>query len=116
MADILIIEDEADLAELYRLILEDRGHRVVGLHEDPQAALLGSPPSVDLILLDERLGRLSGSAFMEQFRKAYPSAKIALVSADPVAVAEGRARGADLVLKKPVPLSQLLDRVAGLLT
>jgi len=57
MARILIFEDETDIAELYRLELEDRGHEVLGIHADPEEVLqpregmllLQNP---DLILLD----------------------------------------------------------------
>ena len=116
MARILIVEDETDLAELYRLILQDHGHTILGPYADPRDSLARPEEEpIDLILLDERLGRLSGSAYMDQFRKAFPSAKIALVSADPEAIEEGISRGADSVLKKPVHLSQLLEHVLALL-
>ena len=120
MAKILILEDEADLGELYRIVLEDLGHTVAGPFADPRDPLeegrehrLQGP--IDLILLDERLGLLSGSTYIEQFRSVFPSAKIALVSADPDAVEHGQERGADLVLKKPVPLARLLECITTLL-
>ena len=120
MAKILILEDEADLGELYRIVLGDLGHTVVGPFADPRDPLgearehrLERP--IDLVLLDERLGLLSGSTYIEEFRSVFPCAKIALVSADPEAIEQGQEKGADLVLKKPVPLARLLECIASLL-
>jgi DNA-binding response OmpR family regulator len=120
MAKILIIEDEVDLAELYRIVLGDRGHKVLGPFEDPREPLSLAEAraingDINLILLDERLGLLSGTSFIHRYRQAFPLAKIALVSADPDAVQEGRSRGADTVLKKPVPLGRLLEHLGLLL-
>jgi DNA-binding response OmpR family regulator len=117
MARILILEDESDLGELYRIVLGDLGHDVYGPFADPREPLWHAQGGqIDLILLDERLGLLSGSAYIERFRSAFPSAKIALVSADPDAVDLGLGRGADSVLKKPVPIARLLEVIESLLT
>ncbi|HLF92514.1 MAG TPA: response regulator [Planctomycetota bacterium] len=120
MARIMIVEDEADLGELYRIVLGEFGHEVHGPYADPREPLwhmqdLRDAGQIDLILLDERLGRLSGSAYIERFRSAFPGAKIVLVSADPEAVAHGQERGADSALKKPVPIARLLELIASLL-
>lgn len=116
MSRILVVEDESDLAELYRLHLVERGHQVLGPFADPRDSL---PPSaagpVDLILLDERLGLQSGTAYLGRYRRAYPGAKIFLVSADPDAVANAPSKGADGALKKPVPLGRILKEVGLLL-
>ena len=59
MATVLILEDDPDLAELYRRSLADAGHRVVGVEGHPRD-VLGRPEAPDLIILDERLGAISG--------------------------------------------------------
>jgi two-component system, NarL family, nitrate/nitrite response regulator NarL len=120
MARILIVEDETDIAQLYCIVLEDRGHYVLGPYSDPREPIerakeLGELP-IDMIILDERLGRLSGTAYLSVYRQSFPGAKIVLVSADPDAVAAGRSNGADSVLKKPVPLALLLEHVSQLLS
>jgi len=120
MARILIFEDETDIAELYRLELEDRGHEVLGIHADPEEVLqpregmllLQNP---DLILLDERLGSLSGVKYLKKLRKLFPAARVIVVSADPDALERGLSNGADGVAKKPLLLKRLAQDIEAVL-
>jgi DNA-binding response OmpR family regulator len=118
MARILVVEDEADIGELYRLTLEADGHRVVGLFENPAEALTRAEElrPLDLIILDERLGAHSGTAFVPKFRAAFPGARFLLVSADPDAVKEAESRGLDEGKRKPVRLAYLAENIRGLLS
>jgi len=120
MAQILIFEDETDIAELYRLELEDRGHQVLGVYADPDEVLqprkdLHLVLRPDLILLDERLGDLSGMKYLRKFRRAFPSARILIASADPDALEWGLKNGADGTALKPIPLKQLVKSVESIL-
>jgi len=120
MARILIFEDETDIAELYRLELEDRGHEVLGIHADPEEVLqpregmllLQNP---DMILLDERLGSLSGVKYLKKLRKLFPTARVLVVSADPDALERGLSNGADGVAKKPLLLKRLAQDIEAVL-
>jgi DNA-binding response OmpR family regulator len=118
MANILIVEDEGDIAELYRMFLEAAGHRVVGSYSDPAEALnrgdLAAAP--DLVILDERLGARSGSAYLPSFRNVYQGSRVLLVSADPEAVREAESVGFDEGKRKPVSFRHLLENIAGLLS
>jgi len=120
MARILIFEDEPDIAELYRQELEDRGHEVLGVHSDPDEVLqpmngLLLIQNPDLILLDERLGSLSGVTYLKKLRKAFPAARVMVVSADPDALERGLTHGADGVAKKPVLLKRLAKDIEAVL-
>jgi len=120
MARILIFEDETDIAELYRLELEDRGHEVLGIHADPEEVLqpregmllLQNP---DMILLDERLGSLSGVKYLKKLRKLFPAARVIVVSADPDALERGLSNGDDGVAKKPLLLKRLAQDIEAVL-
>jgi DNA-binding response OmpR family regulator len=114
MARILIVEDETDLANLYRVSLLKRGHEVAGIFDDPMEALRAEG-SVDLILLDERLNGLSGTASIPSLRAAWPDAVIVLATADPEVVAHARELGATEVQRKPFSVRQLLDRIDQIL-
>jgi DNA-binding response OmpR family regulator len=121
MARILIFEDESDIAELYRLELEDRGHQVLGIYVDPAEVLepkegLNLVLSPDLIVLDERLGSLSGVKFLKKLRRAFPAARILVVSADPDALERGLSGGADGVSKKPLLLKRLVQDIEMVLS
>ena len=117
MAGILILEDEADLRELYRLSLEAAGHEILASTGDPEEPLRlpagGRVP--DLVILDERLGSSSGTAYLDRFRSAFPGARILLVSADPEAVRHALRSGVDEATRKPVTLRRLVENVDALL-
>jgi len=117
MASIMIVEDEADIAELYRLFLESAGHRVVGTYADPIEALsqVGLQGAPDLVILDERLGVRSGTSFLRSFREIFRRSKLLLVSADVEAVLKAEELGFDEAKHKPVTLKHLIDNIAGLL-
>lgn len=117
MLRVLVIEDNVDLAEIYRLALTAAGFDVFGVHAEPEGALLSADPAspADLVILDERLGARSGSAFVAPLRKVYPSARFLLVSADPDAVAAARGRGFDEAKRKPVTMSHMVENIRQLL-
>lgn len=110
MARIVVIEDETDQAELYRLALQDAGHQIVICDE-------GRPVEgpVGVIILDERLGSRSGSALIPRLRREHPAARILMLTADPDVAESAVEKGADLGRMKPLRLAQLVADVEGLL-
>lgn len=117
MGRILIVEDEVDLAELYRIALEEAGHEIVGIFDNPQIPLLHPPPQLDpeVIVLDERLHGRSGIAFLPLLHSAFPCARVLFASADPIAVDRSVHESADRALKKPFPLIDLVREIHRLL-
>jgi DNA-binding response OmpR family regulator len=120
MRRVLILEDEPDLADLYRMTLEGEGYEVLGIFCDPRepigiAASSAPPPPPDLIILDERLSGLSGTEFLPDLRDAFPDAKILVATADPVAGRRAVSGGADLARQKPFTLQDLMRDIALLL-
>jgi len=117
MAKVLIIEDEKDVRELYRLVLEDAGHEILGGFDAPQAAMTaledaGQIPEV--IILDERLSGESGTACLPALRDAFPGVRVLVATADPEAAAGACKQGADLAREKPFPVAELADLVERL--
>lgn len=113
MARILIIEDEFDVADLYRLTLELEGHEIVAIYDDPRDALphpdrpekpLLEP---DLIILDERLRGISGTSYLPRLRATFPETRILVATADPAIGPWALMRGADDVKHKPFAMRQL---------
>lgn len=117
MARILIIEDEPDIGLLYRVALEGEGHQIAGEYAVPAEVLAAAAElePIDVIVLDERLRGVSGSAHVEALREAFPEARILLATADPDVVLDADRLGVDLARQKPFSLARLRETVAELL-
>ena len=109
---VLIVEDEPDVAETYRLWLEDTYTvRVAGNGEVGIDAL---DESVAVVLLDRMMPGLSGDEVLEQIREQGLDCRVAMVTAvEPdFDILE---MGFDAYLSKPVKSDQIRDTVENLL-
>lgn len=109
----LVIDDDPDIAELLRLMLEDLGF-VVRTSDNAQGELAGiikAPP--DLLLLDVRIPGLSGHAAAFKLRAQGYRGRILMLSAHTTAQAREAAlrSGADDFLGKPFSARQLASMV-----
>jgi DNA-binding response OmpR family regulator len=115
---ILIVEDEADLAELLRFNLERDGYgcRCV---LDGKAALTEVERSLpDMILLDRMLPGLSGDEVLAHLKREPRTAAIPTVmltaKAEEADALVGFAMGADDYVTKPFSMRVLLARIAAI--
>jgi two-component system, chemotaxis family, chemotaxis protein CheY len=108
---ILLIEDDADLADAIAEILTMEGYRIVYASDGMAAlAVLTESELPDLILLDLMMPKMSGWEFREAQMRDYRLSRIPVV----VLSATGeRSRPIDAtrVLRKPVTLDALLATV-----
>ena len=76
---VLLVEDDAALAQMYRVKLERDGYvvRVAGDGEEALRVLSGELP--DLIFLDVRLPRMDGLTFLERLRAGERTKNIPVV-------------------------------------
>ena len=119
MSHILIVEDEAHLAEGLRFNLEAEGH-VVDVDGDGQAALdrlLANRATYDAVILDVMLPGRNGFDVVKQLRAAGHFGPVLMLTARsrPADVLQGFEAGADDYLPKPFELQILLARLRGLL-
>ncbi len=120
MAKILVIDDEADLLEMMRLVLQQRGgHQVVLSAEghDGLAKALASPP--DLAIIDVMMPGITGYEICRQLRANPVTASISIMiltaRAQPMDRDAAMTAGADDYMTKPVIMAELLERVNMLL-
>jgi DNA-binding response OmpR family regulator len=116
---ILVVEDEAHLAQGLRFNLEAEGYEaeVVGDGESATDRLLGKKETFDAIVLDIMLPGIDGFQVVSELRAARNYVPVLMLTARgrPEDVLQGFASGADDYLAKPFELSILLARLQGLL-
>jgi DNA-binding response OmpR family regulator len=109
---VLIVEDEQDIAQTYRLWLDEEYDLRMAADGDEGIELLDE--SVDVVLLDRKMPGLSGDEVLERIREQGLDCRVAMVTAvEPdFDILE---MGFDAYLTKPVEADQLRETVRNLL-
>jgi DNA-binding response OmpR family regulator len=119
MSRVLVVEDEAHLAQGLRFNLEAEGYaaEVVGDGESATEKLLENKEAFDAVVLDIMLPGKDGFSVVSELRAARNYVPVLMLTARgrPEDVLKGFASGADDFLPKPFDLSILLARLQGLL-
>jgi two-component system, OmpR family, alkaline phosphatase synthesis response regulator PhoP len=119
MSRVLVVEDEAHLAQGLRFNLEAEGYsaEVVGDGESATERLLSNKENFDAVVLDIMLPGKDGFSVVSELRAARNYVPVLMLTARgrPEDVLKGFASGADDYLPKPFDLSILLARLQGLL-
>jgi DNA-binding response OmpR family regulator len=119
MSRILVVEDEAHLAEGLRFNLEAEGYQVEVVDTGEAALALFQPGTVpfDLLILDVMLPGVDGFAVMSELRQRRQFIPTLMLTARGHAddVLKGFEAGADDYLPKPFELAILYARIHGLL-
>ncbi|MCS7179475.1 MAG: response regulator [Anaerolineae bacterium] len=121
MARILVVDDNAELLQMIRMLLEERGGHEVMLSaegEDGLAKARAHPP--DLAIIDVMMPGMNGYEVCRQLRQNPATAHIPIIiltaRGQPVDREAAMAAGADDYIAKPVTMAELLERVNRLLT
>jgi PAS domain S-box-containing protein len=115
---ILVVEDNTDVTEVARAILEDLGYEVVTAANGQEALdILAQDAAFDLMLSDIVMPILGGLELAREVTQRYPAIRILMTSgfASPVAVREQAAELGYAVLPKPYRRAILAARVRALL-
>jgi len=116
MSDILIVDDNEDIRELFALILEDEDYGVVGVDSGEGAIdLLEQGREFKLILMDVTLGTgMSGVETSEKIKSNPVWRDIPIIAVTGLLCTDmerAGSHGCDAVLKKPVDDEDLIDAV-----
>ena len=106
---ILIAEDEAGIAEVYKALLESLGHEIVIAVDgaDCLRKYYGSERAFDIVVLDYRMPNKDGVSVASEIQAKFPEQKILLISAFVDDVVHESVRSLEhpvVCLQKPIDL------------
>jgi two-component system, OmpR family, response regulator len=116
---LLIVEDDAPLANGLSRILEAEGHAVDVASRGEQAVLAASRERFDLVILDIGLPQMDGFEVLRRLRAARSDAPVPVLVLTARDAVDDRVRGLDLgaddYMVKPFAMPELTARVRALL-
>ena len=117
MNNILIVEDELDIAEVLRLILEDQGYIVSCAANGLKGLQQVAENRPDLILLDHMMPKMTGAEMAQVLRSADPTRRIVIVFSSALDEATVRRHfdDYDAFLQKPYTIDKALNLIGSLL-
>lgn len=117
---ILVIDDDPELQELIRVLLNHAGMDAIPAETAAAAAqILRKSPLPDLVLLDLMLPDVSGLELLRQIRakEVFDALPVVILSAlaDPEQIRDGLKAGADRYITKPYIAGNLVNTVQDVL-
>jgi CheY-like chemotaxis protein len=110
---LLVVEDQADVAEMFLNFLETLGYRVSLAHDGQAALAIDAADPADLVLTDYSMPGMNGDELARRLQERRAGLPIIMISgyAFNAAPAGSNVR----LLNKPVGLMKLADQIAELL-
>jgi CheY-like chemotaxis protein len=117
---VLVVDDHADTRELLETILRTEGYDVAVAEDGQVATDRCRERSADIVLMDLYMPRKDGVTAIREMRAEFPDVAIVAMSGDAGsiwrdALAEARAAGAQLTLRKPIEPWVLLRALEGIM-
>jgi DNA-binding response OmpR family regulator len=120
VARVLVIDDNRDMRDLLRVVLEREGYAVDVAADGEEGLRLQSDRPSDVVITDIFMPNRDGLETVGQLRAQHPRVKVLVISGGGDVVrgttylSTAREIGAHAVLRKPFDLPALLDTVRGL--
>ncbi|MDB6093928.1 MAG: response regulator receiver protein [Verrucomicrobia bacterium] len=110
---ILVIDDEPDIGEMTKLLLERVGHEVACITDGRQASRLIDERGIEVIITDMLMPDRDGLEVMADMRRKHPSVRIIAASGGGRISSDSylqiaRRSGAHALLPKPFTMKELL--------
>lgn len=119
MAHILLFDDDRELREVVRTILEEAGHVVNDAANGDAGVQMYRRSPADVVITDIRMPEKSGNEAILELREEFPDVKIIAISGGGSVGVEtymrvARKLGADAAIAKPFAPDELLSAVRTL--
>ncbi len=110
---ILVVDDDIELSEGLRVVLEKQGHRVLQARDGQQGKQLIYQHKPDLVILDMMMPRMGGYPVLEHFRGKADAPPIIMITANEGSRHKAYAEYLGVVdyIRKPFAMERLLEAV-----
>lgn len=113
--NILIVDDNRDLADGYALLLEDEGYQVRCAYSGEAGWAIFAQQAFDLVLLDVRLPDMNGVALMTRMRQRIPVQQVIMMSGYRTEQLLGHATNGNALLRRtPIGAAELAEALDAL--
>ena len=110
---ILVVDDEPDIRELIKDILEDEAYRVITASNGEEARLIFTQKQPQLVLLDIWMPDVDGISLLKEFKQQNTGVTIVMMSGHGTieTAVEATRSGASDFIEKPLSMAKLLRAV-----
>ena len=119
MRNVIVVDDNADITEIVKMTLEDKGHQVICVHSGPELFARLGQQRPDIIFLDIMMPGMDGWEVLKQLRDNPDTASTPVVFLTAKGQNEdmlrGYKKGGDFYIPKPFNGGQLLTAMNLLL-
>jgi DNA-binding response OmpR family regulator len=116
---ILLVDDDPEIVESMRTVLESRGYRILVARDGNQGLVLAEGEEPDLVVLDMMMPKRSGFLVLEKLRRSRPNPmRVIMITANEGSRHKAYAEmlGVDDYIRKPFAMDRLLESVDRLLS
>lgn len=110
---ILIVDDDVELSDAFRAVLERQGHKVIQARDGHQGKKLVYDQRPDLVILDMMMPRMGGYPVLEHFRDKPDAPPIIMITANEGSRHKAYAEYLGVIdyIRKPFAMERLLEAV-----
>jgi DNA-binding response OmpR family regulator len=115
---ILLVDDDYEIIESMRAVLESRGYEILVARDGNQGLAMAEREDPDLVILDMMMPKRSGFLVLEKLRRTRPvPLRVIMITANEGSRHKAYAEmlGVDDYIRKPFAMDRLLDSVGRLL-
>lgn len=116
---VLLVDDDNEIVESMRTVLESRGYDILVARDGNQGLLMAEQDSPDLVVLDMMMPKRSGFLVLEKLRRSHPiPVKVIMITANEGSRHKAYAEmlGVDDYIRKPFAMDRLLASIDRLLS
>jgi DNA-binding response OmpR family regulator len=116
---VLLVDDDTEILESMRTVLESRGYEILVARDGNQGLMMAETEEPDLVVLDMMMPKRSGFLVLEKLRRSRPDpVRVIMITANEGSRHKAYAEmlGVDDYIRKPFAMDRLLASIDRLLS